>query len=330
VHRGWIAACIILCWPLAIAAVLAANRAARALGAGDLFTAHREAHQARSRAQTGTLARPEGPGPSPAADRGSAAGPYDPPRSPYDAPLAFQAVARPPAEPSTGEGWSIVALLAWWPFGIAAYPHTQRATAALAAGDRPSAAAHGARARRIGIAGLVFSIALPVGLLSGIVALAYWLEDVAQATDAATSTRYVDDDQPGSGPVDGTPVRELQEGSCYLTDGLTDVVRTVAVVQCAEPHGGELYGFAYVPGDEFAPTDGLTEPPYPGPAPVARYAADACRAAFETATGTSAQQSGLPFWHIAPDPWDWRSLDRRIACFAESDADDVTGRVGGR
>lgn len=54
-HRGWIAACIILCWPLAIAAVLAANRAAGALGAGDLFTAYREAHRARSRAQTGTI-----------------------------------------------------------------------------------------------------------------------------------------------------------------------------------------------------------------------------------------------------------------------------------
>jgi hypothetical protein len=55
VHRGWIAACIILCWPLAIAAVLAANRAARALGAGDHFTAYRDARQARSRAQTGTI-----------------------------------------------------------------------------------------------------------------------------------------------------------------------------------------------------------------------------------------------------------------------------------
>jgi hypothetical protein len=276
------------------------------------------------------LTPPEGPRTSPAPDRGPASGPYDPPRSPYDAPLGFQPTARPPAEPSTGEGWSIVALLAWWPFGIAAYPHTQRATAALAAGDRPTAAAHGARARRIGIASVVSSIALAVGSLSGFVALAFWLEDVAQATEAATSTRYVDDDQPGSGPVDGTPVWELLKGSCYLTDGLTDVVRTVAVVPWPEPHGGELYELAYVPGDAFAATDGLTEPPYPGDAPVARYAEDACRAAFETATGTPAQQSGLHFWHTAPDPWDWRLLDRQITCFAESDADDVTGPLSGR
>ncbi|WP_157237130.1 septum formation family protein [Promicromonospora sukumoe] len=55
VHRGWITACIILFWPLAIAAVLAANRAAGALGAGDVWTAQREAHRARNRARLGVL-----------------------------------------------------------------------------------------------------------------------------------------------------------------------------------------------------------------------------------------------------------------------------------
>jgi hypothetical protein len=55
VHTGWIAACIILFWPLAIAAVLAANRAARAHGAGDAASAHGEAHRARARARLGVL-----------------------------------------------------------------------------------------------------------------------------------------------------------------------------------------------------------------------------------------------------------------------------------
>lgn len=54
-HRGWIVASIILCWPLAIGAVAAAHRAAEALGAGDHGTAYRAAHQARSRAQIGTI-----------------------------------------------------------------------------------------------------------------------------------------------------------------------------------------------------------------------------------------------------------------------------------
>lgn len=54
-HTGWIAACIILCWPLAIAAVLAANRAARAHGAGDAAAAHGEAHRARAHARLGVL-----------------------------------------------------------------------------------------------------------------------------------------------------------------------------------------------------------------------------------------------------------------------------------
>ncbi|GAA2218049.1 hypothetical protein GCM10010413_03460 [Promicromonospora sukumoe] len=54
-HRGWIIACAILFWPLAVAAVLAANQAARAIGAGDTATAAREAQTARNRARTGVL-----------------------------------------------------------------------------------------------------------------------------------------------------------------------------------------------------------------------------------------------------------------------------------
>lgn len=55
VHRGWIAASMILFWPLALAAVLAANRAVRARGAGDLATARREAQGARAHARLGVL-----------------------------------------------------------------------------------------------------------------------------------------------------------------------------------------------------------------------------------------------------------------------------------
>ncbi|MFD7310173.1 hypothetical protein [Promicromonospora sp. NPDC059942] len=281
------------------------------------------------------LTPPGGPGPAPEpAPRPATSDPYAPAQSPYHVPTSYQPPPRPPAEPSTGAGWTIVALLAWWPFGAAAYPHTQRATVALGAGDRRTAETEGARARRIGIAGLVtyivLTVVLMVGGIGGAVALGFWFEDVEQAADAATSTRYVDDDQPGSGPVDGTPVRELNEGSCYLVDGLTDVVRTVAAVKCAEPHGGELYELTYVASDAFGATDGVPEAAYPGPAVMARYAEDVCRKAFETATGTTAQESGLHFWHMASDPWDWRTQNRRIACFAESDVDDLTARVSDR
>ncbi|MFD6447102.1 septum formation family protein [Promicromonospora sp. NPDC060204] len=55
VHRGWITASMILFWPLAIAAVLAANRAARAHGAGHVPTAHHEAYRARAHARLGVL-----------------------------------------------------------------------------------------------------------------------------------------------------------------------------------------------------------------------------------------------------------------------------------
>jgi hypothetical protein len=257
--------------------------------------------------------------------------PYGP--APYGS-APYAVVPRPPAEPSTGAGWTVVALLSWWPFGLAAYPHTQRATVALASGDREGARAEGAKARRIGIVGLVYgivvSVVLMIAVLVGTVGLAVSMIDAPGPARLESATSYAADDEPGSGPADGTPVWDLREGDCYLTAGLDDVVRTVAVVPCAERHGGELYDLAYVPGDAFAPTDNLTEPAFPGPVPLDRYAEDACIAAFETATGTPARQSGLHFWHRAPDPWDWRSLDRRITCFAESDADDLTGRLSDR
>jgi hypothetical protein len=89
--------------------------------------------------------------------------PYGP--APYGS-APYAVVPRPPAEPSTGAGWTVVALLSWWPFGLAAYPHTQRATVALASGDREGARAEGAKARRIGIVGLVYGIVVSVVLMA--------------------------------------------------------------------------------------------------------------------------------------------------------------------
>lgn len=242
-------------------------------------------------------------------------------------------VPRPPAPPSTGAGWTVVALLSLWPFGLLAYPHTQRATAALAAGDLEQAAAEGARARRAGIAGLVVAIVLTcvltVALTAGTVGLAVWLErQLGPAADRPHSG-YPADDVPGSGPAEGTSVWELHEGDCYLTDGLTDVVRTVAVVPCDQPHGGELFDITYVAASALEPADDAGDPEYPGDPWMARYAAQVCRDSFEEHTGSPADDAGLHLWHTAPDAWDWRAEGRRIACLAESDT-ALTGQVGDR
>lgn len=238
---------------------------------------------------------------------------------------------RPVAEPSTGAGWTVVALLTWWPFGIAAYPHTQRATAALAAGDRGQATTEGAKARRVGIAALVFAIVLTcatlVATMVGVFALAFWAESQPDRTESATS--YAADDGAGSGPADGTSVWELREGECYLTDDLTDVVRTVAVVPCDEPHGGELYDITYVADKALTKNEDGSYPDYPGDAWMADYADEVCRAELEDQTAAPVEQSGLHHWHMAPDAWDWRGEDRRIACLVESDT-ALTGRVGSR
>lgn len=277
----------------------------------------------------GGLVPPGGPAPAPASA-------YYPPRPPYPGQAPYLAPARPPAEPSTGAGWTIVAILSWWPFGIAAYLHSQRAIAALGAGDRRQAEREGARARRIGIGGLVSVIVLAtvvaVGTMFGMFgmyALALWAGSTLDAAQTESATSHTPEDEPGSGPADGTSVWELSEGDCYLTDGLTEVVRTVAVVPCDEPHGGELYDLYYVPGYAFDERDELDRPLYPGDAEMGRYADDVCRTALEELTGTSAAESGLSYWYTAPDAWDWRTMDRRIRCLAES-ATPLSGTVGDR
>ncbi|MBA8811596.1 hypothetical protein FHX71_005603 [Promicromonospora sukumoe] len=243
--------------------------------------------------------------------------------------MAHPPAFRPAAEPSTGAGWTVVGLLSWWPFGVTAYPHTQRATAALAAGDREQAAAEGAKARRIGIAGLVFAIVITcaavVAMTAGLLALGFWTASQEDRTESATS--YAADDEPGSGPEAGTDVWELREGDCYLTEGLTDVVRTVDVVPCDEPHGGELFDITYVADKVLVQNDDGSYPDYPGDAWMARYADEVCLAELEKQNGTLAERSNLHRWHMAPDAWDWRTMDRRIACLVESDT-DLTGRVG--
>lgn len=271
-------------------------------------------------------------GPTPVQRPAPAPASHYPPRTPYSPYPPYGTAPRPPAAPSTGAGWTMVAMLSWWPFGLAAYSHSQVATAALAAGDEQRAGAEGAKARRIGIAGLVYAIVvssvLMLAILVGTFALFFQLIDAEASARQESATSYADDDEPGSGPADGTSVWELREGDCYLTGGLTDVVRTVTVVPCAEPHGGELYDITYVADHALEQNDGGTYPEYPGDAWMARYTDDVCRANLEEQTGTSVAKSGLHYWYMAPDAWDWRLLDRRIACLVESDTDDLTGRVG--
>jgi hypothetical protein len=259
---------------------------------------------------------------------------YHPPQPSYPGQAPYRGPVRTPSEPSTGAGWTIVALLSWWPFAIAAYPHTQRAAAALGAGDRQRAELEGAKARRVGIAGLVYAIVLSsvltVGMLIGMFALALWVGSAAVEAQSGSATDYAPDDEPGSGPVDGVSVWELSEGDCYLTDGLTEVVRTVAVVPCNEPHGGEMYNLTFVAGNTFGMTDAVGYPVYPGDAEMGRHADGVCRTELEELTGTVVAESGLSYWYTAPDAWAWRTMDRRITCFAESDADDVTRRISDR
>ncbi len=74
----------------------------------------------------------------------------------------------------------------------------------------------------------VITCAAVVAMTAGLLALGFWTASQEDRTESATS--YAADDEPGSGPEAGTDVWELREGDCYLTEGLTEVVRTASSI----------------------------------------------------------------------------------------------------
>jgi hypothetical protein len=240
--------------------------------------------------------------------------PYAPAASPAPAPSGVHAPPRPAGAPSTGLDWAVVALVFCWPFALAAMPHTLRASRALGAGDRIAAAAEGARARRLGIWGLVVGLVLSVLTVAGVVVGAVVVVPRAIAGEDPAAWEVVVDPDPGSGPADGVPVRDLLEGACYDTRGLTEVVARVEVVDCVEPHGGEMYLEVGGSNAFRAFDDKDAKEPYPGDIALAEKVEARCA---ERLAALTDDPDAFDVWHVAPASWEWRSGITDAQCFAE-------------
>ncbi|MBL0885778.1 CD225/dispanin family protein [Myceligenerans indicum] len=232
---------------------------------------------------------------------------------------------RPPVPPSTGHGWTVVALLFCWPFALAALPHTLRASRALGAGDTRTAATEGSRARRLGIWGLAVGLSLSsvasVGLLVAATAATAPFIGAAVA-DAPPAPAPAD----GSGPEDGTPVRLAFIGNCYETDGLTDVVARIEVVDCDEPHGGEMYFKTSIYGD-YRELGAERSIAFPGEAELARHATGACT---EKLVALRTDPGLFDIWYIVPSERDWAAGNYSMWCFAEARDGSSTGAIAER
>lgn len=240
-------------------------------------------------------------------------------------PSAPYMMSRPPVPPSTGQGWVIVALFFCWPFALAALPHMLRASRALGANDIGTAAAEGTRARTLGLWGLITGLSLGVLFTIAylIAVMAIVVPAIGVGADDATPATSSDI---GSGPADGTPVRDTWSGDCYRTDGLTDVVARVEVVACSEPHGGEMYSsrsLDYV----YREADSPEELPYPGQAELDRFAAEYCE---DQVSLLQSDPEAFDFWYITPTVRQW-DLDQDILrCFAEARDGSSTGSIAMR
>lgn len=119
---------------------------------------------------------------------------------------------------------------------------------------------------------------------------------------------------------DDTSVFDLSVGDCFNDDpGATDVVQTVATVDCAEPHDNEIFF-------EFSMTDAS----FPGREATVAAAGERCVAEFDGFVGLSYEQSDLDLFPITPTAESWTQGDRVVYCALYAlDLSKLTGSMRG-
>lgn len=111
----------------------------------------------------------------------------------------------------------------------------------------------------------------------------------------------------------------LRVGDCLDSAALGDVVETVPVVPCDEPHDSEV----------FASTQ-LADGDYPGDEAVATQADEYCYAQFSQFVGMSYEDSALDFLPMYPLQEGWEQLDdREVLCLVVDLDGGVTGTLKG-
>ena len=137
-------------------------------------------------------------------------------------------------------------------------------------------------------------------------------------TDTATTTTTEDDGE--------VSVYDLGVGDCFDTtevesaDGL--VVSTVALTECDEPHGAEVYATESI---EAADTD-----PFPGTDARDEAARELCEPGFEEFVGRSTAESELVLLWLAPTEESWDDGDREVTCaVAAPEGERLTESVAG-
>jgi hypothetical protein len=160
------------------------------------------------------------------------------------------------------------------------------------------------KGRGLAIAGLVTGI---IGLIAGVglivLAASGSLDDWnLDSVDAAGNERR----DPNA----------LEVGDCVeVPDG--EFVLRVTILDCAEPHGGEVIA-----------SDELPEGAYPGDAEIDEQVLLACVEEFKSYTGESLRGSDLDVYYLIPREASWNQGDRMFGCIAfDPSGADLTGSL---
>ena len=102
----------------------------------------------------------------------------------------------------------------------------------------------------------------------------------------------------------GTSVLSLEVGQCITDTPQEDQVSSVPVVECSEPHTGEIYALPQLPEGEF-----------PGDQAVSDQADLLCAGQpFQDYVGVPYQQSEIYYTKLVPSSDTWADGDREIVC----------------
>jgi hypothetical protein len=126
-------------------------------------------------------------------------------------------------------------------------------------------------------------------------------------------------DAVGPGPGTTQHVFSLTVGDCEAAAPAEGEVSETTVLDCAEPHQGEIYAASYLPEGEF-----------PGDAPIEAQAENDCSTEFELFVGAYVADSMYNFSWYYPTEESWVDGDREILCIAYNpDGEDIIGSLEG-
>ncbi|WP_341952432.1 septum formation family protein [Salinibacterium sp. TMP30] len=121
------------------------------------------------------------------------------------------------------------------------------------------------------------------------------------------------------GPGTTQDVFSLTVGDCEAASPAEGEVSETTVIDCAEPHQGEIYAASYLPEGDF-----------PGGAAIEAQADNDCYTEFESFVGAYVSDSMYDFSWYYPTEQSWADGDREILCIAYSpDGEDIIGSLAG-